>query len=147
MIRHVLVVGAGRLGAELASLLTERGHEVTVLDDRAELVAAVGRDVPAATVHHGPVADVVTLEAAAVRRADVVAAVTADDARNLAVCALARVAFDVPRTLARVADPATAWLYVEAMGVDVALNQADLLAHLAVVELSADEMSAWVAPR
>ena len=43
---------------------------------------------------------------------------------------LARFVFHVPRTLARVHTPKHAWMFTPAMGVDVALNQADVLAHL-----------------
>ena len=41
--------------------------------------------------------------------------------------------------MARIVDPARAWMYVEAMGVDVALNQADHMAHLVAGRLSADD--------
>ena len=49
---------------------------------------------------------------------------------------LARFDFGVARTLARVHDPKRAWLFTPALGVDVALHQAALLAHLIAEELS-----------
>ena len=48
--------------------------------------------------------------------------------------------FDTPRTIARVNNPANAWLYNGEMGVDVALNQADLMAHLILEEMSLGDM-------
>jgi trk system potassium uptake protein TrkA len=70
------------------------------------------------------------LEGAGVRHADVVAAVTGADEVNLLVASLARFEFAVPRTLARVNTSANAWMFVPAMGVDVAIDQADVVAHL-----------------
>jgi len=56
------------------------------------------------------------------------------------VCSLARLEFKVPRVIARVNNPKNAWLYTPEMGVDVALNQADLLAHLIAEEMSLGDM-------
>ena len=80
------------------------------------------------------------LEAAGIRQASVVAAVTGDDETNLVVTSLARFEFDVPRTIARVNNPKNAWMYTPEMGVDVALNQADVMAHLIAEEMSLGDM-------
>ena len=80
------------------------------------------------------------LEAAGIYKANVVAAVTGSDETNLVVCSLARLEFKVPRIIARVNNPKNAWLYTPEMGVDVALNQADLLAHLIAEEMSLGDM-------
>jgi trk system potassium uptake protein TrkA len=58
----------------------------------------------------------------------------------LVVTSLARFEFNVPRTIARVHTPKHAWMFTPAMGVDVALNQADLLAHLIAEEMSLGDM-------
>jgi trk system potassium uptake protein TrkA len=56
------------------------------------------------------------------------------------VTSLACFGFQVPRTLARVHTPKHAWMFTPAMGVDVALNQADVLAHLIAEEMSLGEI-------
>jgi trk system potassium uptake protein TrkA len=81
------------------------------------------------------------LEAAGIRHANVVAAVTGADETNLVVIGLARFEFNVPRTIARVKDPRNAWMFTPEMGVDVALNQADLLGHLVAEEMSLGDMT------
>jgi len=88
----------------------------------------------------GSGSDPTVLEAAGIHKANVVAAVTGSDETNLAVCSLARLEFNVPRVIARVNNPKNAWLYTPEMGVDVALNQADLLAHLIAEEMSLGDM-------
>jgi trk system potassium uptake protein len=59
---------------------------------------------------------------------------------NLAVASLAKFEFNIPRVIARVNNPRSAWLFRPAMGVDVALNQADVLAHLIEEEMSLGDM-------
>jgi trk system potassium uptake protein TrkA len=88
--------------------------------------------------------DPAVLEAAGIRQAHVVAAVTGTDATNLVITNLARFVFHVPRTLARVHTPKHAWMFTPAMGVDVALNQADVLAHLIAEGMSLGDMMTLV---
>ena len=68
------------------------------------------------------------------------AAVTGEDEVNLVITTLARFEFNVPRVIARVNNPKNAWLFTPEMGVDVALNQADILAHLIAEEMSLGDM-------
>jgi trk system potassium uptake protein TrkA len=75
----------------------------------------------------------------------VVAAVTGDDEDNLVIATLARFEFSVRRVIARVNNPRNAWLYTPAMGVDAALNQADLMAKLIAEEMSLGDMMILVA--
>jgi trk system potassium uptake protein len=137
----VLVVGGGRVGLALARLLTEATHTVVVIEPRPDRVERLGSVVPAARGVIGDGRDPAVLEAAGIRQVDVVAAVTADDPTNLVVTALARSEFEVPRTIARIVDPAHAWLFDDATGVDVAVDQAALLAGLIAEEMSMGEVA------
>jgi trk system potassium uptake protein len=144
MALQVLVVGGGRVGAALATLLHESGHAVTVLERRADTAAGLAGELPDVAVVHADGADPSVLEAAGIRRADATVAVTGDDARNLVICSLARSEFGVRRTIARVVDPAHAWAFGPHLGVDVALDQADLLARLTLEEMSLGEVAILV---
>jgi trk system potassium uptake protein TrkA len=136
----VIVVGGGKTGSHLAALLSHEGHEVTVIDDRPEVVARLRRELPASVILQGDGSSPSVLEAAEVRRAKVLAAVTAEDEANLVITSLARFEFNVPRIIARVNDPRNAWMFNAEMGVDVALNQADLMAKLIAEEMSLGDM-------
>src|SRR5215468_11411008 len=129
MAQQVIIVGGGEVGTHLASLLLAGGHQVTVIERQREDIPRLQRELSTGVVTIGNGTDPAVLEAAGIRQAHVVAAVTGTDATNLVVTSLARFAFQVPRTLARVHTPKHAWLFIPAMGVDVALNQADVLAH------------------
>ncbi len=104
-------------------------------------VLRLARELPRDVVLAGNGTDPAVLEAAGIRRAAVAAAVTGADETNLVVTSLARFEFNVPRTIARVKNPRNAWMFTPGMGVDVALNQADLLAHLIAEEMSLGDMT------
>ena len=134
-----IVVGGGQVGTRLATLLLAGGYDVKVVESGEDQTARQRRLPPEALVH-GSGTDPSVLEAAGVRYAEVVAAVTGTDETNLVVTSLARFEFRVPRTIARVNDPENAWMFSPVMGVDVALNQADLMAHLIAEEMSLGDM-------
>jgi trk system potassium uptake protein TrkA len=138
--KRVLVVGGGKVGTYLASLLLADGHSVRVIEGWSEEFSRLQQNLPAEVYVQGNGTDPLVLEAAGIRQADVVAAVTRADETNLVITSLARFEFNVPRTIARVNNPKNAWLFTPEMGVDVALNQADLMAHLIAEEMSLGDM-------
>jgi trk system potassium uptake protein TrkA len=140
MAMSVIVVGGGKQGTYLASILLAEGYRVKIIEVRREEIPRLHADLPPEVVVPGNGTDPNLLEAAGIRQADVVAAVTGADETNLVVASLARFEFNVPRTIARVNNPKNAWMFTPEMGVDVALNQADLIAHLIVEEMSLGDM-------
>jgi len=136
----VIIVGGGQVGAYLASLLIERGHEIKIIEERDAKIPVLKRDLPEDCVVHGNGAEPKVLEAAGIRNADVVAAVTGADETNLVVATLSRLEYGVRRVVGRVNNPKNAWLFNGTMGVDVALNQADLMARLVAEEMTLGDM-------
>jgi trk system potassium uptake protein TrkA len=136
----VLIVGGGKVGSHLASLLREEGHTIRIIDPRPDVLTKLHRELPADIIHPGDGTDPARLEQSGVRKANVVAAVTGDDETNLVVTSLARFEYGVPRIIARVNNPRNAWLFTPEMGVDVALNQADLMAKMIAEEMSLGDM-------
>jgi trk system potassium uptake protein TrkA len=136
----VIIVGGGRTGSHLATLLLQQGHEVKLIDDRPEILATLHREIPTEVIFEGDGTDPQVLEAASIQRAQVVAATTADDADNLVVASLARHQYGVRRTIGRINNPKNAWLFTPDFGVDVALNNADIMAKLIEEEMSIGDM-------
>ncbi|MER3514088.1 MAG: potassium transporter TrkA [Chloroflexota bacterium] len=136
----VIIVGGGKTGSQLAFLLLNKGYEVKIIEDRPTVLERLRQELPAETVIAGDGSDPNVLEAAGIRRAHVLAAVTGSDEANLVITTLARFEFGVPRIIARVNNPKNAWLFTPEMGVDVTLNQADLMAHLIAEEMSLGDM-------
>ncbi len=140
MNKRMIIVGGGRIGTYLASLLHGDGNWVRLIEMIPERIPALQRQLSAEVVVPGSGTDLATLEAAGIRHADVVAAVTGTDETNLVVTNLARFGFQVPRTVARVKNPENAWMFTAEMGVDAAVNQVDFMAHLIAEEISIGEM-------
>lgn len=136
----VIIIGGGQIGAYLAGLLIERGHEIKVIESRGTRIPVLKRDLPEECVVFANGTDPKVLEAAGIRGADVVAAVTGADETNLVVSTLARMEYGVRRVVGRVNNPRNAWLFNGTMGVDAALNQADLMARLVAEEMTLGDM-------
>jgi len=130
----IIIVGGGKVGTSLALLLLEKRYNVRVIEAAREKISRLQQDLPADVVALGNGTDPVVLEAAGILGVDVVAATTGQDETNLVVTNLARFAFNVPRVVARVNNPKNAWMFTPMMGVDVAVNQADLMASLIAKE-------------
>lgn len=125
---HIIIVGGGQTGSYLASLLSGESHTIRVVESRKSVVAKLERELPAGEVVRGSGSDPATLEHAGILKADVVVAVTGDDEVNLVVSMLAKMEYGVERVVARVNNPANSWMFNQGMGVDVGINQADVLA-------------------
>jgi trk system potassium uptake protein TrkA len=136
----VMIVGGGKVGSHLAKLLLEEGHEVRVIDPREDVLTKLHRELPAEVILEGDGTDPVRLEQAGIRRAQVLAAVTGNDETNLVAASLGRFEFEVPRVIGRVNNPRNQWLFTPEMGVDVSLNQADLIAKMLIEEMSLGDM-------
>jgi trk system potassium uptake protein TrkA len=136
----VVIAGGGRTAAQLATLLLDHNHQVHVVEHRREVLAMVHRELPTEVVYEGNATNPQILEQAGIRRAQVLAACTPDDADNLALCFLVRTRYGVPRTIAQINNPRNAWLFDEKFHVDVALNQSEILARLIQEEMSMGDM-------
>jgi trk system potassium uptake protein TrkA len=137
---YTIIVGGGQVGSYLASLLLAEKHQIMVIENNMDKITTLKQSIPLEAVIQGSGTNPSVLEAAGIYKANVLAAVTGSDETNLVVASLARLEFKVPRVIARVNNPKNAWLYTPEMGVDVALNQADLLAHLIAEEMSLGDM-------
>ncbi|HET6596091.1 MAG TPA: NAD-binding protein [Anaerolineales bacterium] len=137
---NVLIAGGGRTGARLANLLINHNYKVRLIETRRELLGYLHQELPTEVIYEGNPVDPSVLEAAGIREAHVVAAVNGNDSSNLAICFLAKTMFDVPRTISRINNPNNAWLFNENFHVDVALNAADVFAHLIQEEMSLGDM-------
>jgi len=136
----VLIAGGGRTGARLANLLLNQNYKVRMIENRRDLLTHLHQELPTEVIYEGNPVEPGVLEAAGIREVHAVAAVTSSDSTNLALCFLAKTLFEVPRTIARVNNPNNAWLFNEKFHVDVALNSADVLAHLIQEEMSLGDM-------
>jgi len=107
---HVVVVGCGRVGSELAGELEREGHTVAVVDKRADAF----RRLPTGFAGYRIVGfgfDRDTLIEAGIESADALAAVTSGDNSNIMTARVGRETFEVERVVARIYDPRRAEIY------------------------------------
>lgn len=136
----VIIVGGGQVGSYLASLLIDRGHEINIIEAKETRIEVLKKSLPENVIIPGSGTDPQLLESADIKHTDVLVAVTGSDETNLVIATLARLEYGVNRVIGRVNNPKNAWLFTPVMGVDAALNQADLMARLVAEEMSMGDM-------
>jgi trk system potassium uptake protein len=113
---YVVIMGCGRVGARLARLLVDDGHDVLVMDMNPSAFERLGRDFPGSTMVGNGI-DHDDLVKAGIERADAFAAVTQGDNRNIMAAQIAKHVFKVPRVVTRIYDPIRQDTY-KALGLD-----------------------------
>ncbi|HEY7281757.1 MAG TPA: TrkA family potassium uptake protein [Actinomycetota bacterium] len=106
----VLIMGCGRVGAELTIQLAKAGHEVSIIDKRREAFERLPPDFQARTFV-GIGFDREDLEEAGIKEADAFIAVSSGDNSNILSARVAREYYHVPQVIARIYDPRRAEIY------------------------------------
>jgi trk system potassium uptake protein len=101
---NIIVVGCGRVGAELAYGLYRHEHHVTVIDEEPSAFENLPSDFRGRTVE-GEVLAPDVLHRAGIETAQGLATVTSSDSLNAVVAHLARTVYKVPNTVVRLYDP------------------------------------------
>lgn len=101
---YTIIVGCGRLGANIANALSNAGENVLIMDLKSEAFRRLAPNFGGlSTVADGT--DIDSLKEAEIENASAVIAVTNDDNTNIMVAELARELFGVQRVIARLYDP------------------------------------------
>jgi trk system potassium uptake protein TrkA len=127
---YVIVAGGGKVGFYLARELVAQGHEVLVIEKSGARVDAIANDL-GNVVLKGNADEASVLGEAGANRADVVCAVTGDDEDNLVICQVAKRRFNVPRTVARINNPANESIF-RLLGIDATVSSTEII--LSVIE-------------
>ncbi len=107
---EIIVVGCGRVGAAISTLLSEEGHNVTILDKKEKAFHRLGKNFNGLTLQ-GNGFDIETLTKAGAKTADAFVVVTNGDNTNIMACQVAKTIFKIPRVIARLYDPRRAEIY------------------------------------
>ena len=123
---HVVIVGGGRVGRELAANLSDKQHTVVIVEKSPEIAERLKKKLDVMVINEDG-ANMATLEKASIRNAGICIAVTQIDELNLMVCMMADRA-GVPTTIARVRNPeshtniADTGFSKDEIGVDYVIN-------------------------
>jgi trk system potassium uptake protein TrkA len=126
----VLIIGAGEVGSHLSALLSDQGHDVTVVDTQEQKVNRIDEEMNVRVIH-GSGSSAETLKKANVSNCAFFLALTSDDETNLISCSLAK-AMGAQTTLCRIHDQTfsdTSYLnYQMHFGIDHLINPEGLCA-------------------
>jgi trk system potassium uptake protein TrkA len=125
---YVIIVGAGKVGWNLARELLDKGHEVTLMESNRDRFLAVEQELEH-NVQYGDASELWVLERAGISRADLVIAVTGDDEDNILICQVAKEKYLVDRTIARVNNPRNKE-HFELLGIRPNVSATDLILRL-----------------
>jgi len=125
---YVIVVGAGKVGWNLARELIEKDNEVTVIESDRRRYLTVEQELEHA-VQYGDATELWVLERAGINRADLVVAVTGDDEDNLLICQVAKEKYRVDRIIARCNNPRNLD-HFKLLGIAPAVSATDLILRL-----------------
>jgi trk system potassium uptake protein TrkA len=100
----VVILGCGRVGAELARLLDQAGHHVTIIDSTSDSFQRLDPKFSGEKVIGNGI-DEEVLKRAGIETADAFAAVTNGDNRNIMASQIAKEIFRVPKVVCRIYDP------------------------------------------
>ena len=125
---YAIIVGAGKVGRNLARELIVKGHEVTLIESSRPRYLAIEEEFEHA-VQYGDATELWVLERAGIQRADLVVAVTGDDEDNMLVCQVAKEKYLCDRIIARVNNPRN-HEHFKLLGIQPAVSATDLILRL-----------------
>ncbi len=125
---YVLIVGAGKVGWNLARELIDRGHEVTVVESDRRRYATVEEELGHAA-QYGDGSELWVLERAGIARAEMLIAVTGDDEDNILIAQVGREKYGVERIISRCNNPRN-FEHFELLGVKPIVSATDLILRL-----------------
>jgi trk system potassium uptake protein TrkA len=114
---YAIIIGCGRVGSELAQMLSDEGHNVVVIDRNSSAFSRLSSQFNGITITGSGFSEE-TLKEAGIERADVVACVTDKDNTNIVSAQVAKKMFGVKKVVARIYDPKREETYHE-LGLDV----------------------------
>ncbi len=131
---RMIIVGGGQTGRNLARILLERRHEVSLIEKDRTRCMELADDLDAA-IFPGDGTNVAVLEAAGARNAGCLMAVTGVDQDNLVTAQLAQGHFGTKKVIARVNDPRNTETF-RALGIQDVVSSTEIVVQL--IEQEAD---------
>jgi trk system potassium uptake protein TrkA len=125
---YVIIVGAGKVGLNLARELIDKGNEVTLLEADRRRYLVVESEL-GHVAQYGDATELWVLERAGVQRTDLVIAVTGDDEDNMLVCQVAKEKYECERVIARVNNPRNLQ-HFKLLGIQPVVSATDLILRL-----------------
>ena len=131
-----LIIGGGKIGSNLLKTLKERGCDVTLIEKNENICRKIANDIDADIIC-GDGTELDVLNDGGIHNADIIAAVTGKDEDNLVICQIAKMEFQISKSIARVNNPKNIAMF-KALGVDQTVCSTEVIANLIEYEFDRD---------
>lgn len=131
-----IIIGGGKVGYYLIKTLKKRGHHVVLIERDQATCERIAEDIDADIIC-GDGTDLDVLKDAGIQEAEIIAAVTGTDEENLVICEIAKISFDINKTIARINNPKNIAMF-NALGVDRTVCSTEVIANLIEYEFGKD---------
>lgn len=132
-----LIIGGGKVGYFLLKTLLEGGFSVTLIEREEKRCRELAEDFDAEIIC-GDGTEIDVLRDAGIEEAAIVAAVTGTDEENLVICEIAKLSFNISRTIARVNNPKNTSIF-KALGVSKTVCSTEVIANLIECEFECED--------
>lgn len=131
-----IIIGGGKIGYYLLKTLRERNKNVTLVERDMATCKDIAEGIDTEVVC-GDGTDLEVLKDAGIENAEIIAAVTGSDEENLVICQIAKMNFNINKTIARINNPKNIAMF-KALGVDKAVCSTEVIANLIEYEFDRD---------
>ncbi len=108
----IVILGCGRVGAMLATMMDAKGHKVSIIDYSSESFRRLDPKFGGETVVGNGIDEDILIRAG-IKEADAFAAVTNGDNRNIMASQVAKEIFNIKKVVCRIYDPIRQSTYTE----------------------------------
>lgn len=131
-----IIIGGGKVGYYLVQTLKKRGYHVVLIERNGAICQKIAEDINIEIIC-GDGTDLEVLKDAGIQEAEIIAAVTGTDEENLVICEIAKVSFNINKTIARINNPKNIAMF-KALGVDKTVCSTEVIANLIEYEFDKD---------
>lgn len=132
-----IIIGGGKIGYNLLKTLKERNYRVVLVERSKETCMKISEELDTDLIW-GDGTDIEVLKEAGIENAEIVAAVTGTDEENMVICQIAKINFNVKKTIARVNNPKNVEIF-RALGVDRIVCSPVVIADMIEYELDRED--------
>lgn len=125
---RIVIAGAGKVGYHLTKILNEEKHLISTIEKEQKLCDKLALEVDSSIIC-GNATRAEILQDAEIEKADVLIAATGKDEENLLICQMAKLNFNVPKTIARINNPKNEKIF-KALGIEYTVSSTTIIASL-----------------
>lgn len=133
-----IIAGGGKVGYYIYKTLRNKKYDVVLIEEKKEICDKIAEELGGEIIC-GDASEIDVLKDSGIEEAEIVAAVTGKDEENLVICQMAKIDFNVGKTIARINNPKNRPIF-NALGVDKTVCSTEVIANLVEDEFNNGEI-------